>query len=84
MKQTTYEHEAELYANARDAAVTEWRQAHREDFAKMMGGVMADYHGEEGGFAHRMHYVGRLAADAAGFPSMAVWLNHRYPRQEAA
>lgn len=84
MTTTNYETEAELYANARDAAVEAWRTSHRQAFALMMEGVMADYHAEIGGFARRHAYCIRLAAEAAGFPCLSQWLNQRYPRKDAA
>ena len=81
---TNYEHEAELYANERDGVVTAWRLAHKDAYRAMNDGVMGQYTAGLGEFAMRAELLTRMTAEAAGFPSLAVWLNLRYPHSVAA
>ncbi|MDB4893107.1 MAG: hypothetical protein JWL61_4962 [Gemmatimonadetes bacterium] len=84
MKLTTYEHEAELYANERDAVADAWRLAHKDDFRRMNDGIMGQYGANLGEWNQRSEALTRSTAQAAGFPDFATWLNLRYSRSAAA
>ena len=58
-------------------AATEWLTKHSTAYRKMVDGTMGLYQGRRGEFALRMAGLMRACADAAGFPSLAVWLNRR-------
>lgn len=70
----TTQTDAERYAVAMTDAATTWITAHPELYRRMVDGTMGQYRGQPGEFALRMAGLMRACADAAGFPSLAIWL----------